>query len=70
MKTRWLIPLGGLLALGGYFGPWVNHRAGGVGRHGIGSGRICKVFTGGARWTIGALARRVLFAIGRGEPGF
>lgn len=29
-SPRWLIPLGALLALAGYFGPWINHDVAGL----------------------------------------
>lgn len=42
MGTRWLILVGGLLALGGYFGPWVNHRAAGLVVTGLDLGEYVK----------------------------
>lgn len=40
--ARWFIPLGGLLALIGYFGPWVNHRAAGLVVTGLDLGEYVK----------------------------
>jgi len=42
LGPRWLIPLGGLLALIGYFGPWVNHRAAGLVVTGLDLGEYVK----------------------------
>ncbi len=39
---RWLIPLGGLLTLLGYFGPWVNHRVAGLVIMGLDLGEYVK----------------------------
>jgi len=39
---RWLIPLGGLLALAGYFGPWVNHPVAGLVIMGLDLGEYVK----------------------------
>ena len=39
---RWLIPLGGLLALAGYFGPWVDHNVAGLAILGLDLGEYVK----------------------------
>lgn len=39
---RWLIPLSGILALVGYFGPWVNHRVAGLVIMGLDLGEYVK----------------------------
>jgi hypothetical protein len=40
--TRWLIPIGALMALIGYFGPWVNHPAAGLAILGLDLGEYVK----------------------------
>lgn len=39
---RWLLPVGGLLVLIGYFGPWVNHRVAGLVITGLDLGEYVK----------------------------
>ncbi len=39
---RWMVPLGALLALAGYFGPWVDHRAAGLVITGLDLGEYVK----------------------------
>jgi hypothetical protein len=39
---RWFLPLGGLLTLAGYFGPWVNHRVAGLVIMGLDLGEYVK----------------------------
>lgn len=40
--VRWLIPLGGIFTLAGYFGPWVNHRVAGLVIMGLDLGEYVK----------------------------
>ena len=40
--VRWLLPLSGLLALAGYFGPWLPHRAAGLVITGLDLGEVVK----------------------------
>ncbi len=40
--ARWLLPLSGLLALAGYFGPWLPHRAAGLVVTGLDLGEVVK----------------------------
>ena len=40
--SRWLLPLGLLLTLAGYFGPWVDHRAAGLVITGLDLGEYVK----------------------------
>ena len=42
MTKLWLLPLGGLLTLAGYFGPWVNHRVAGLVIMGLDLGEYVK----------------------------
>ena len=42
MSARWLIPLGALLALAGYFGPWVGHPVAGLVITGLDLGEYVK----------------------------
>lgn len=42
VAVRWLLPLGGLLALAGYFGPWVPHPAAGLVVTGLDLGEYVK----------------------------
>jgi len=45
LAARWLIPLGGLLVLIGYFGPWVDHRVAGLVILGLDLGEYVKFLT-------------------------
>ena len=40
--SRWLLPVAALLTLGGYFGPWVDHRAAGLVITGLDMGEYVK----------------------------
>jgi len=40
--ARWLLPLSGLLALAGFFGPWLPHRAAGLVITGLDLGEVVK----------------------------
>ena len=44
--SRWLLPVGGLLALIGYFGPWVDHRVAGLVVTGLDLGEYVKFLPG------------------------
>lgn len=53
MTARWLIPLGALLALAGYFGPWIAHPVAGLVITGLDLGEYVKFLSpvrSGAVW--------------------